>query len=71
MCLFCMVACGIWESLVGRYFQTFLPWDTLVPSEPLGGATIIGNVLEFPIGYNLKIYFLLQLYLCSSHTPSY
>jgi magnesium-transporting ATPase (P-type) len=21
LCLFCMIGCGIWESLVGRYFQ--------------------------------------------------
>ena len=31
MCLFCTVACGIWESMIGYYFQSYLPWDTVVP----------------------------------------
>lgn len=35
-----MVACGIWEYLFGRNFQTFLPWDTLVPSDSSGSVVI-------------------------------
>ncbi|KAL1516456.1 hypothetical protein ABEB36_000367 [Hypothenemus hampei] len=63
MCLFCMVACGIWESLVGRYFQTFLPWDTLVPSEPLGGATIIALLVFFSYAIVLNTFVPISLYV--------
>ncbi|KAJ8933400.1 hypothetical protein NQ314_014040 [Rhamnusium bicolor] len=63
MCLFCMVACGIWESLVGQYFQTFLPWDTLVPSEPLGGATIIALLVFFSYAIVLNTVVPISLYV--------
>uniref|UniRef100_A0AAR5Q838 Phospholipid-transporting ATPase n=1 Tax=Dendroctonus ponderosae TaxID=77166 RepID=A0AAR5Q838_DENPD len=63
MCLFCMVACGIWETLVGRYFQTFLPWDTLVPSEPLGGATIIALLVFFSYAIVLNTVVPISLYV--------
>lgn len=58
-----MVACGIWESLVGRYFQTFLPWDTLVPSEPLGGATIIALLVFFSYAIVLNTVVPISLYV--------
>ncbi|KAK9754365.1 Phospholipid-translocating P-type ATPase C-terminal [Popillia japonica] len=63
MCLFCMIACGIWESLVGRYFQTFLPWDSLVPSEPLGGATIIALLVFFSYAIVLNTVVPISLYV--------
>lgn len=58
-----MVACGIWESLVGRYFQTFLPWDTLVPLEPLGGATIIALLVFFSYAIVLNTVVPISLYV--------
>ncbi|GJQ74496.1 hypothetical protein Trydic_g21365 [Trypoxylus dichotomus] len=63
MCLFCMIACGIWETLVGRYFQTFLPWDSLVPSEPLGGATIIALLVFFSYAIVLNTVVPISLYV--------
>lgn len=63
MCLFCMVACGIWESLVGQHFKTFLPWDTLVPSEPLGGATIIALLVFFSYAIVLNTVVPISLYV--------
>ncbi|KAJ8936119.1 hypothetical protein NQ318_012932, partial [Aromia moschata] len=63
MCLFCMVACGIWESLVGQYFQTFLPWDTLVPSDPVGGATIIALLVFFSYAIVLNTVVPISLYV--------
>lgn len=63
MCLFCMVACGIWESLVGQYFQTYLPWDTLVPSDPLGGATIIALLVFFSYAIVLNTVVPISLYV--------
>ncbi|KAG5892815.1 hypothetical protein JTB14_033381 [Gonioctena quinquepunctata] len=63
MCLFCMVACGIWESMVGQYFQTFLPWDTLVPHEPLGGSTIIALLVFFSYAIVLNTVVPISLYV--------
>ncbi|CAH1166769.1 unnamed protein product [Phyllotreta striolata] len=63
MCLFCMIACGIWESLVGQYFQTYLPWDSLVPSEPLGGATIIALLVFFSYAIVLNTVVPISLYV--------
>lgn len=63
MCLFCMVACGIWESLVGRYFQTYLPWDSLVPSEALGGATITALLVFFSYAIVLNTVVPISLYV--------
>lgn len=58
-----MVACGIWESLVGQYFQAFLPWDTLVPTEPLGGATIIALLVFFSYAIVLNTVVPISLYV--------
>lgn len=58
-----MVACGIWESLVGQYFKTFLPWDTLVPSEPPGGATIIALLVFFSYAIVLNTVVPISLYV--------
>lgn len=63
MCLFCMIACGIWESLVGRYFTVFLPWDSLVPVEPLGGATIIALLVFFSYAIVLNTVVPISLYV--------
>ncbi|XP_044762025.1 probable phospholipid-transporting ATPase IM isoform X2 [Coccinella septempunctata] len=63
MCLFCMVACGIWESLVGQYFQKFLPWDSLVPSDPLAGATIIALLVFFSYAIVLNTVVPISLYV--------
>ncbi|KAK2581679.1 hypothetical protein KPH14_002172 [Odynerus spinipes] len=63
MCLFCMIGCGIWESLVGRYFQVYLPWDSLVPSEPLGGATVIALLVFFSYAIVLNTVVPISLYV--------
>ncbi|VVC99614.1 unnamed protein product [Leptidea sinapis] len=62
MCVFCTVACGVWEWLVGRYFQAYLPWDTLVPAEPASGATVIAFLVirfaqSFLINWDEKMYY--------------
>ncbi|XP_029649206.1 phospholipid-transporting ATPase ID isoform X2 [Octopus sinensis] len=54
MCLICTVACGVWETVTGYRFQTYLPWERFVPGSTIGdkqdsktrGATIIA-VLVF------------------------
>lgn len=27
MCLFCTIACGVWETVTGKHFRIYLPWD--------------------------------------------
>ncbi|KAL6435706.1 hypothetical protein ACFW04_005540 [Cataglyphis niger] len=63
LCLFCMVGCGIWESLVGRYFQTYLPWDSLVPNEPITGATVIALLVFFSYAIVLNTVVPISLYV--------
>ncbi|XP_070520840.1 phospholipid-transporting ATPase ID isoform X4 [Cardiocondyla obscurior] len=63
LCLFCMVGCGIWESLVGRYFQVYLPWDSLVPSEPITGATVIALLVFFSYSIVLNTVVPISLYV--------
>lgn len=47
LCLFCAIVNGIWEDLLGFKFQTFLPWDTVVPPESGKGATVIASLVFF------------------------
>jgi len=47
MCLFCTVACGFWESMIGYNFKVFLPWDAVVPEEKVAGATVISLLVFF------------------------
>ncbi|KAL1117506.1 hypothetical protein AAG570_003825, partial [Ranatra chinensis] len=63
VCLFCTVACGIWETLFGRYFQIYLPWDKLVPSDPLTGATIISLLVFFSYAIVLNTVVPISLYV--------
>ncbi|XP_014480273.1 PREDICTED: phospholipid-transporting ATPase ID isoform X7 [Dinoponera quadriceps] len=63
LCLFCMIGCGIWESLLGRYFQVYLPWDSLVPSEPIAGATVIALLVFFSYSIVLNTVVPISLYV--------
>lgn len=63
MCLFCTVACGIWETLTGQYFREYLPWDTLIPSDPVGGAAVIGLLIFFSYAIVLNTVVPISLYV--------
>ncbi|XP_045484155.1 probable phospholipid-transporting ATPase IM isoform X2 [Pieris rapae] len=63
MCVFCTVACGIWEWLVGRYFQAYLPWDTLVPAEPASGAAVIAILVFFSYAIVMNTVVPISLYV--------
>lgn len=63
LCLFCSVGCAIWESLVGRYFQVYLPWDTLVPSDPVTGAAVIAILVFFSYAIVLNTVVPISLYV--------
>jgi len=52
-CLLCMICCGVWETLVGYGFQSYLPWAYFVPGSPNkdgtkgAGATVISLLVFF------------------------
>ncbi|XP_077285746.1 ATPase phospholipid transporting 8B [Arctopsyche grandis] len=63
ICFFCMVACGIWEYLFGQNFQVFLQWDTLVPSEPVGGSVVIAFLVFFSYAIVMNTVVPISLYV--------
>lgn len=63
ICLFCMAACGVWETFTGRFFQIYLPWDKLVPSDPITGATIISLLVFFSYAIVLNTVVPISLYV--------
>ncbi|XP_042229397.1 phospholipid-transporting ATPase ID-like isoform X3 [Homarus americanus] len=63
MCLFCTVACGIWETLTGQYFRVYLPWDNLIPTDPAGGATVIALLVFFSYAIVLNTVVPISLYV--------
>lgn len=64
MCLFCTIACGVWEIMIGQYFQSFLPWDKLVPNkEPIEGAVIISLLVFFSYAIILNTVVPISLYV--------
>ncbi|OWR50842.1 putative phospholipid-transporting ATPase ID [Danaus plexippus plexippus] len=63
MCVFCTCACGVWEWLVGRYFQSYLPWDTLVPAEPAPGALVIALLVFFSYAIVMNTVVPISLYV--------
>ncbi|XP_068248598.1 probable phospholipid-transporting ATPase IM isoform X2 [Palaemon carinicauda] len=63
MCLFCTIACGIWESLTGQYFRVFLPWDSLIPPDPPGGPAVIALLVFFSYAIVLNTVVPISLYV--------
>jgi hypothetical protein len=58
-----MIACGIWETITGVKFQEYLPWDSLVPTEPLSGATVIALLVFFSYAIVLNTVVPISLYV--------
>jgi phospholipid-translocating ATPase len=58
-----MIACGIWETITGVKFQVYLPWDSLVPTEPLSGATVIALLVFFSYDIVLNTVVPISLYV--------
>ncbi|XP_063383163.1 probable phospholipid-transporting ATPase IM [Cydia fagiglandana] len=63
MCVFCTVACGVWEWLVGRHFQAYLPWDSLVPVEPVSGTVVIAFLVFFSYAIVMNTVVPISLYV--------
>merc|ERR1712020_139573 len=63
MCLFCTIACGVWETLTGLQFRVYLPWDTLVPTDPIQGATVNALLVFFSYAIVLNTVVPISLYV--------
>lgn len=63
MCLFCTIASGIWETATGQYFRMFLPWDSLVPNDATGGATVIALLVFLSYAIVLNTVVPISLYV--------
>ena len=63
MCLFCTIACGVWETLTGQQFQIYLPWPSLIPQEPLSGATVTSLLVFFSYAIVLNTVVPISLYV--------
>jgi len=63
VCLFCTIACGVWETLTGYNFQIYLPWDTLIPKDLGSGATLISLLVFFSYAIVLNTVVPISLYV--------
>lgn len=63
LCLFCTVACGVWESVTGRHFRDHVPWDKLVPESDTGGATVTAVLVFFSYGIVMNTVVPISLYV--------
>lgn len=58
-----MIGSVIWEYKTGWYFQTYLPWDSLVPSERMAGSITIGTLVFFSYAIVLNTLVPISLYV--------
>ncbi|XP_025199207.1 phospholipid-transporting ATPase ID isoform X2 [Melanaphis sacchari] len=63
LCLSCMIGSVIWEFKTGWYFQTYLPWDSLVPSDRIAGSITIGTLVFFSYAIVLNTLVPISLYV--------
>lgn len=64
LCLFCTIACGVWETVTGQYFRLYLPWDSLVPQDSVsGGASVTALLVFFSYGIVMNTVVPISLYV--------
>ncbi|XP_054724801.1 phospholipid-transporting ATPase ID-like [Uloborus diversus] len=64
LCLFCTVACGVWEGVTGRLFRLYLPWDPLAPKgSDTAGATVTALLVFFSYGIVMNTVVPISLYV--------
>lgn len=65
MCLFCTIACGVWETVTGQHFRGYLPWDKkAIPQDnPTAGATVIAVLVFFSYAIVLNTVVPISLYV--------
>ncbi|CAM1330633.1 ATP8B2 (predicted) [Pycnogonum litorale] len=64
MCLFCTIACGVWETITGQHFSAYLPWDKMVPTDSAkGGAAVIAILVFFSYAIVMNTVVPISLYV--------
>ncbi len=64
MCLFCTIACAVWETLTGNDFQDpYLPWESLVPNKDISGPLVISLLVFFSYAIVLNTVVPISLYV--------
>lgn len=64
LCLFCTVACGVWETVTGQHFRLYLPWDPLAPKDSIsGGASVTALLVFFSYGIVMNTVVPISLYV--------
>lgn len=64
ICLFCTIACGVWETVTGQFFRLYLPWDKIITTEnAVSGATAIAVLVLFSYAIVLNTVVPISLYV--------
>ncbi|XP_065215158.1 phospholipid-transporting ATPase ID isoform X2 [Planococcus citri] len=63
MCLFASVACGLWEYQIGRKFQIYLPWESIIPPDAFLGSVTIAILVFFSYAIVLNTLVPISLYV--------
>ncbi|KAH8038726.1 hypothetical protein HPB51_002870 [Rhipicephalus microplus] len=64
ICLFCTIACGVWETVTGQFFRVYLPWDKVIRSDnTVAGATAIAVLIFFSYAIVLNTVVPISLYV--------
>lgn len=63
MCLFASIACGLWEYQIGQHFKIYLPWEPIIPSDPILGSLTIATLVFFSYAIVLNTLVPISLYV--------
>ncbi|XP_050535575.1 phospholipid-transporting ATPase ID isoform X2 [Daktulosphaira vitifoliae] len=63
LCMSCMIGSALWEYKTGWFFQTYLPWDALVPTDRLFGSITVGTLVFFSYAIVLNTLVPISLYV--------
>ncbi|KAI8128152.1 Phospholipid-transporting ATPase ID [Lucilia cuprina] len=63
ICAFFTVACALWEGFIGQHFQSYLPWENIIPKNVLQGSTVIGLLVFFSYAIVLNTVVPISLYV--------
>lgn len=63
ICGFCSIASAIWEGLVGYDFREYLPWESIIPTQPFQGATVLGFLVFFSYAIVMNTVVPISLYV--------
>ena len=57
------ICCAIWESAIGSYFRSYLPWETFLSSDRIRGSIQIGCLVFLSYVITLSTVVPISLYV--------